>query len=109
MDVSDRDEIKNHCKESSDPYIIITNYQVFSTGMNIPNLDVVMLCDSMKSKITIAQTIGRGVRKSHGKKEVLILDCACDLKYGSEHLRKRRKLYESEGFKVFEKKISQNL
>lgn len=104
--LNERDEIIHHCKETNNPYILVTNFQIFSTGVNIPKLSMVLMCDAGKSKITVAQTIGRGVRRTKQKTEVLILDCACDLKYGSRHKEKRKKLYAEEGFIVFEKKIS---
>jgi superfamily II DNA or RNA helicase len=103
MSLKDRDDIIKKCKKSEDPYVILTNYQIFSTGINIPNISGVFLIDGGKSKITIAQTIGRGVRKTQIKNSVIILDCACDLKYGARHARQRKKLYEDEGFKVIEK------
>lgn len=106
MKVDIRDEIINNCRNSKDNYIIVTNFQIFSTGINIPNIDMVFFCDSTKSDITVAQSIGRGVRKSEGKKEVYILDLASDLKYGDRHYRKRKKLYEREGFEVFEKEVN---
>lgn len=105
MKLSERDTIIQKCKKSKSPYIIVTNFQIFSTGVNIPNLNCVFLVDAGKSKITVAQTIGRGVRKAKDKKEVLIFDCSCDLKYGIRHGRKRKKLYEEEGFTVMEKTI----
>ena len=63
------------------------------------------MIDAGKSKINVAQTIGRGVRKAQDKTDVLILDCSCDLKYGDRHGRKRKKLYVEEGFMVMEKNI----
>ncbi|MHA1305554.1 MAG: DEAD/DEAH box helicase family protein [Candidatus Heimdallarchaeaceae archaeon] len=105
MKLKDRDDIIQKCKKSKSPYIIVTNFQIFSTGVNIPNLDVVAMVDAGKSTINVAQTIGRGVRKSKNKTDVLILDCSCDLKYGIKHGRKRKKLYEEEGFIVMEKTI----
>lgn len=105
--LEERDEIKNHCKQSSHPYIIVTNFQIFSTGVNIPNIDALFMIDAGKSEITVPQTLGRGVRKSKNKSNVFIIDCSCDLKYGNRHGQKRKKLYTQEGFTVIEKKIEQ--
>ena len=66
---------------------------------------MVAMIDAGKSKITVAQTIGRGVRKTKTKSEVYILDCSCDLKYGERHGNKRKKLYIEEGFTVMEKMV----
>lgn len=106
MPLKERDDIILKCKMNDDPYIIITNFQIFSVGINIPNLNLVAMVDAGKSKITVAQTIGRGVRKTQYKSKVSILDCSCDLKYGAKHGQKRKQLYQDEGFKVVEKIIS---
>lgn len=108
MPLRERDEIIKECKELEDPYVIVTNFSIFSTGINIPNLSLVVFADSSKSKITVAQSIGRGIRRTQYKTKVNILDCSCDLKYGSKHGRKRKKLYEDEGFKVVEKIVTQD-
>jgi superfamily II DNA or RNA helicase len=108
MPLTQRDEIIKECKNSEDPYVIVTNFSIFSTGINIPNLSLVVFADSSESKITIAQSIGRGIRRTRTKTKVSILDCSCDLKYGARHGRKRKKLYEEEGFKVVEKFVNQS-
>ena len=66
---------------------------------------MIVFCDGGKSNISIGQSVGRGVRKFDDKKEVYILDCYADLKYSYQHGRKRKDLYESEGFKVIKKII----
>jgi superfamily II DNA or RNA helicase len=108
MPLKERDEIINKVRSSDDSYVIVTNFSIFSTGINIPNINLVVFADSSKSKITVAQSIGRGIRRTEIKTKVNILDCSCDLKYGSKHGRKRKKLYEDEGFKVVEKFVSQD-
>ena len=109
MPVEDRDEIIQNCRNLSEGnYIIVSNFQIFSTGINIPNIHCVIFADSTKSKITVAQSIGRGVRKAKNKEEVLILDCSSNLKYNLRHVRKRKKLYLEEGFEVYEKTVYQD-
>jgi superfamily II DNA or RNA helicase len=104
--LTERDKIIKKCKKSKKPYIIVTNFQIFSMGVNIPNLNLVAMVDAGKSKITVAQTIGRGVRKTDDKDQVFILDCYADLKYSHNHGLKRKKLYAEEGFKVLEKEVT---
>jgi len=106
-DLEERDEIIQYCKKTKKPYVIVTNFQIFSTGVNIPNINMVAMIDAGKSKITVAQTIGRGVRKTKKKSDVYILDCSCNLKYGNRHGQKRKKLYIEEGFTVMEKKVEE--
>jgi len=105
--LEERDEIIEYCRSSKKPYIIVTNFQIFHVGINVPNLNMVAMIDAGKSKITVAQTIGRGVRKTRNKSDVYILDCSCNLKYGARHGKKRKKLYIDEGFTVMEKKVEE--
>ena len=104
-DLDERDKIVDTCKNSEDPYIIVSNFAIFSTGINIRNIDMIVFCDGGKSKISIGQSVGRGVRTFTDKDEVLILDCYADLKYSSQHGMKREELYKQEGFKVMKKII----
>jgi superfamily II DNA or RNA helicase len=106
VSLKERDTIIETCRNSKEEYVIVTNFSIFSVGINIPNIDLVIFADSSKSKITVAQSIGRGIRKTSTKTKVNILDCSCDLKYGAKHGRKRKQLYQDEGFKVVEKIIS---
>ena len=105
MKLRDVDAIIEKCKQDNFNYVIVTDFQKFSTGINIKTISAVFLIDAGQSDVTVAQTIGRGVRKNVGKEDVLVFDCSCDLKYGSRHGRKRKKLYEREGFFVMEKNI----
>ncbi len=105
MPLKERDVIISKCRKSKAPYIINTNYQIFSTGLNIPNISTIFIIDAGESSIAVAQTLGRGVRKFTNKEEVLIIDCASDLKYGNRHKNKRKKIYATEGFTVLEKTI----
>ena len=104
-ELEERDKIVEECRKSDENYIIVTNFQIFAVGINIPNIHQLFLIDAGKSKITVCQSIGRGVRRMNDKNEVFILDCYADLKYSSQHGRKRKKLYEAEGFQIFEKTI----
>jgi superfamily II DNA or RNA helicase len=104
--LDERDEVIQKCKKSKKPYIIVTNFQIFSMGVNLPNVNLVAMIDAGKSKITVAQTIGRGVRRTGEKNQVFILDCYADLKYSHNHGLKRKKLYRDEGFRVLEKEVT---
>lgn len=90
--------------------IIVASFGVFSTGINIRNLDSLILASSTKSKVRVLQSIGRGLRLSARKTMVTLFDIADDLsipnKTGSEvhdnyslqHLTERVNFYNSEGF-----------
>jgi superfamily II DNA or RNA helicase len=103
--LDDRDKILSFCRSTTEPYVVFTNYQVFSTGINIPNLTLLVCMDFAKSYVNTLQTIGRGVRKSDNKSEIKILDVTSDLKYSILHTTKRKLYYRQEGFQVLEKTI----
>jgi superfamily II DNA or RNA helicase len=90
--------------------IIVATYQTMSTGVNIPNLNVVIFGSSAKSYKKIVQSIGRGLRKTLTKTSMVLLDIVDDLtwvKRGSgalginylySHFLERLKIYRSQGF-----------
>jgi superfamily II DNA or RNA helicase len=43
-------------------------------GINIPSLDVIFNAGGGKDELGVIQTIGRGLRRTHGKDEVIIYD-----------------------------------
>ena len=52
------------------------------------------------AKIKLIQSIGRGVRLHENKNKLFIFDIADNLLYGAKHLRRRKEIYEEEGFKT---------
>jgi superfamily II DNA or RNA helicase len=89
--------------------VIISNYQVFSTGINIKRLHHVILASSLKSEITLPQTIGRGLRTHPDKDRVIIWDIIDDWQfkhkngkihknYIVKHFNERLKLYKEHSF-----------
>ena len=81
--------------------IIVASFGVFSTGINIRNINNIVLASPSKSKIRVLQSIGRGLRISSGKDSVLIFDIADDLgkdNYTLRHFTERLNIYNSEQF-----------
>lgn len=76
----------------------------FSKGVNIPNIDYIILPSPTKSRINIMQSIGRGLRKSETKKQLVVFDIADDLVYKKwknytyTHFEKRLQYYCEEQF-----------
>ena len=54
--------------------IVISTYGLFSTGINIPHLEIVFLAGPMQSEIKIKQTAGRLMRKAKGKNSAIMVD-----------------------------------
>lgn len=78
----------------NDDVVVVTTFQLASTGLNIKRIFNLFLIDSGKSFIQIIQSIGRGLRKAKDKNSVNIYDINTDLKYGEKHLKERIKYYK---------------
>lgn len=68
---------------------IVVSSVVWTTGLDIPNLSVIILAAGGKSEQTLLQTIGRGLRKSDGKESAIVVDFLDPYKYLSEHCIER--------------------
>lgn len=84
--------------KENDDIVVISTFQLASTGLNIKRIFNLLLVDGGKSYIQIIQSIGRGLRKAHDKDEVYILDICSDLKYARRHLSERMAHYKAEGY-----------
>jgi superfamily II DNA or RNA helicase len=99
VDVEIRENVRQICEQENNA-IIIASYKIFSTGVNIKNLHNILLASSVKGRILILQTIGRGLRKHSSKEKVIVHDIADDLgnNYTLKHFMSRIKIYNEEGF-----------
>ena len=87
--------------DRSDKSITIASYGTFSTGINIRNINNIVLASPSKSKIRVLQSIGRGLRIAENKNSVLIFDIADDLgndNYTLRHFTERLNIYNEEQF-----------
>ena len=102
-DTSDREKIRGlvetHTKSTT-----IASFGVFSTGINIRNINNIVLASPSKSKIRVLQSIGRGLRRSDIKDSILIYDIADDISYNERrnftlnHFTERLNIYNEEQF-----------
>ncbi|QJD59919.1 DUF3427 domain-containing protein [Pseudomonas sp. gcc21] len=53
---------------------VIFSVDLFNEGVDLPAIDTVLLLRPTESKVLFLQQIGRGLRKSQGKKQLVILD-----------------------------------
>ena len=108
-----RNDIRKNLNDE-DGTIVVATYQTMSTGVNIPKLHDVILYANSKSKITVLQTIGRGLRKHETKNKVILWDIIDDLSYVTrngrtvdnyciKHWRERQAYYEGEKFPTIER------
>ncbi len=95
VEVDDREKIKNKMEENHN-IICVAMSSIFSTGINIKNIHMIMFASGGKAFIRLVQSIGRGLRKHHTKEKLLIIDLADMLKYGEDHSIKRIEIYKKE-------------
>lgn len=69
----ERKQTIHDLNEKKKQYVVST-YGLFSTGIDIPHLDVAVLCAPMKSEVVLRQTAGRLMRKAENKTSALIVD-----------------------------------
>ncbi|MEO0853994.1 MAG: helicase-related protein, partial [Cyanobacteria bacterium J06648_11] len=59
---------------------IVTNCQVLTEGWDCPHLQCLVMARPTQSSLLFSQIVGRGTRKSKGKKDCLVLDIADNTK-----------------------------
>ena len=97
VEEDDREHIKS-LMESNNDVVCIAITKIFSTGVNIKNIHYLMFANAWKTRVSIIQSIGRGVRMMENKSRVVLFDIHDCLKYGEKHYIERRKIYENEHF-----------
>lgn len=93
----DRETIKIALEDKKHKAVICTT--VWREGINIPSLDVIINAAGGKSEIMTLQGIGRGLRKTEKKDEVIILDIFDPShNYLISHFGERITLYMEQGW-----------
>ena len=79
-------EVKGHIREKQRNLleevhgsILVANYSVMSTGVNLRNLHFLILASPLKAFTTISQSLGRLMRKHPSKTEAIIFDIVDNL------------------------------
>lgn len=86
--------------KSGDIEILIAS-KIFDQGVDIPELDALILAGSGKSSGRALQRIGRVIRLFDKKKKAIVVEFFDNCKYLREHSEARIKVYESEpGFNI---------
>ena len=102
-DATEREDIREIVDREKSS-ITIASYGTFSTGINIRNINNIVLASPSKSKIRILQSIGRGLRTSSTKNSILVFDIADDISYKERrnftltHFTERLNIYNEEQF-----------
>lgn len=94
---SEERELIRHQLQNKEIDLVISTV-VFTTGVNIPSLNAIILAGGGKSDIAVIQSIGRVLRKCEGKDYGLIIDTLDIGRYLSEHCVSRLSLYSKMGW-----------
>lgn len=98
VDVEDREKVK-HVMENKNNIICIAMSSIFSTGVNIKNIHMIVFAAGGKALIRTVQSIGRGLRLHPTKTKLVIIDIADNLYYGTQHAENRKEIYNKEKIK----------
>ena len=73
----DREAIR-HLMDEDPEAILVANYALLSTGVNIKSLRYAIFASPVKSGVVVAQSLGRGIRLNEGKQTFNVYDnCRC--------------------------------
>jgi superfamily II DNA or RNA helicase len=116
IDALEREKIRKKM-ESKTGLILIATYQTLSTGWNVKNLHQIVFFASYKAKITVLQSIGRGLRTHESKDMLMMFDCVDDLRVPKKtqgnfyenhtyiHWKERMTYYTEQKFETVNKEI----
>lgn len=111
--IEEREFIRNEMNKREIDQIYYASIGTTSTGINIQNIDNIIFAAPSKSRIKVLQSIGRGLRKSDTKSEMVLYDIADDLclsksnmNFTFNHYIERLKMYMEENFPYEIKKIN---
>ena len=102
-DALDREKVREIVEQENDA-VIVASFGTFSTGINIKRLHNIVFASPSKSRIRNLQSIGRGLRKTDDKENVVLYDIADDLSwkknlnYTLNHFSERINIYSKENF-----------
>ncbi|MDD4109988.1 MAG: DEAD/DEAH box helicase family protein [Clostridia bacterium] len=95
VEMEDREKLRL-LMEVENNIICIAMARIFAVGINIKNLHYVVFAQGGKAKVTLIQSIGRGLRLHENKECLIIIDIADATYYGERHLEDRLKYYKEE-------------
>lgn len=96
-----RDETIEQMKDG-DLDVLISTYALAKEGLDIPNLDMVVLATPKKDQTTVIQSVGRCSRKSEGKTHGEVLDFVDSFGMYKGMYNKRKRFYKKKGYKIHE-------
>jgi superfamily II DNA or RNA helicase len=92
--------------DENDDIVVISTFQLASTGLNIKRIFNLVFVDAGKSFTKIIQAIGRGLRKAKDKDFVNVYDIYSDLKYSKRHAATRKGFYKEQRYNFTVKTVN---
>ena len=96
---AEREEWRQKCIHEKN-IILIAVFPLFQMGINIPNLNHIVLASSNKAKIRTLQSIGRSLRKGKGGQAYIYDIVDHSNKFLPKHSKERIKYYEDAEFNI---------
>ncbi len=98
-ELNKREDIRKALESNKNDFsiknVVLGNYKCFGTGINIKNIQNVVICSHGKGTTKIIQGIGRGLRKIlEGDEYLNLIDIYHNFKYSAKHFEIRKKLYK---------------
>ncbi len=101
----DREAIR-HLMDEDPEAILVANYALLSTGVNIKSLRYAIFASPVKSGVVVAQSLGRGIRLNEGKQTFNVYDIV-DVIGGSgmfaRQYNHRKQIYKKSNFTLDER------
>ena len=95
VETEDREKLRA-LMEIDNNIVCVAMSRIFAVGVNIKNLHYVIFAQGGKAKVTLIQSIGRGLRLHDQKECLVIIDIADATHYGLQHLEDRMSYYKDE-------------
>ena len=116
VDYDKREDIRQSL-DNEKGTILVGSYGTMKQGVNIKKLHNVIFASSYKSKITVLQSIGRGLRTHEEKSELKLWDIIDDMRYEKrtgtigtnyifDHFMERLSYYKDQSFTFINKHIT---
>ena len=98
-----REESKEEFNESG-AFVLIAS-PIFDEGVDLPEINTLILAPGGESTVKTLQRVGRGLRKKKDDSVLKVYDFLDQAKYISNHSLQREEIYKDEGFPVIRIKI----
>jgi superfamily II DNA or RNA helicase len=105
MKIPERNDIR-HGMETDGGQITIATVGVYSTGVSINRLHILIFAAAGKSKIQTLQSVGRGLRKHPTKEKLFLFDIGENTPASKKHFTKRIHYYELNKFDYEVKEVT---